>query len=70
MGLLDYKQVRIKHPLKEDLPICTSGGTGIGYSVNQIKNACKGAKVKAGLTANDVSGKRIKKWLKKNKAVS
>ena len=51
------------------VPFCTSGGTGIGGSVKNIKKVCKGAKVKTGLTANDVSDKKIKKWLKKNKAI-
>lgn len=54
---------------KTIIPFCTSGGTGIGDSVKNIKKVCKGAKVKKGLTANDVSDKRIKKWLKKNKVI-
>lgn len=54
---------------KTIIPFCTSGGTGIGDSVKYIKKVCKGAKVKKGLTANDVSDKRIKKWLRKNKAI-
>lgn len=54
---------------KTIIPFCTSGGTGIGGSVKNIRKICKGAKVKTGLTANDVSDKRIKKWLKKNKVI-
>ena len=54
---------------KTIIPFCTSGGTGIGSSVKNIKKVCKKAKVKAGLTANDVSDKQIRKWLKKNKVI-
>ena len=54
---------------KTIVPFCTSGGTGIGGSVKHIKKVCKGAKVKKGLTANDVSDKKIRKWLKKNKVI-
>lgn len=54
---------------KTIISFCTSGGTGIGGSVKNIKKVCKGAKVKKGLTANDVSDKKIKKWLKKNKVI-
>lgn len=54
---------------KTIIPFCTSGGPGIGGSVKNIKKVCKGAKVKKGLTANDVSDKKIKKWLKKNKVI-
>lgn len=54
---------------KTIVPFCTSGGTGIGGSVKNIKKVCKGIKVKKGLTANDVSDKKIKKWLKKNKVI-
>lgn len=54
---------------KTIVPFCTSGGTGIGGSVKNIKKVCKGTKVKKGLTANDVSDKKIKKWLKKNKVI-
>lgn len=54
---------------KTIIPFCTSGGTGIEGSVKNIKKVCKGAKVKKGLTANDVSDKKIKKWLKKNKVI-
>ncbi|MDE6760119.1 MAG: flavodoxin [Lachnospiraceae bacterium] len=54
---------------KTIIPFCTSGGTGIGDSVKNIKKVCKGAKVKTGLTANSVSDKRIREWLKKNKVI-
>lgn len=54
---------------KTIIPFCTSGGTGISGSVKNIRKACKGAKVKTGLTANNVSDKRIRKWLKKNKVI-
>lgn len=54
---------------KTIIPFCTSGGTGIGGSVKNIKKVCKGAKVKKGLTANDVGDRKIKKWLKKNKVI-
>ncbi len=54
---------------KTIVPFCTSGGTGIGGSVKNIIKVCKGAKVTKGLTANDVSDKKIRKWLKKNKVI-
>ncbi|MDE6851730.1 MAG: NAD(P)H-dependent oxidoreductase [Lachnospiraceae bacterium] len=54
---------------KTIIPFCTSGGTGIGGSVKNIKKICKNAKVKTGLTANDASDKKIRKWLKKNKVI-
>lgn len=54
---------------KTIIPFCTSGGTGIGGSVKNIKKVCKVAKVKKGLTANDVGDRKIKKWLKKNKVI-
>ena len=41
----------------------------MGDSVKNIKKLCKDTKVKKGLTANDVSDKRIRKWLKKNKVI-
>ena len=54
---------------KTIIPFCTSGGTGIGGSVKNIKKVCKDAKVKTGLTANDASDKKIRKWLEKNKVI-
>lgn len=54
---------------KTIIPFCTSGGTGIGGSVKNIKKVCKVAKVKKGLTANDVGDRKIKKWLKKYKVI-
>lgn len=52
---------------KTILPFCTSGGSDISASVKHIKKVCKKSVVKTGLTANDVSDKKISNWLKKNK---
>lgn len=54
---------------KTIIPFCTSGGTEISKSVKGIRKVCKKSKVKSGLTANDVSNKKLRKWLKKNKVI-
>ena len=51
---------------KDIVPFCTSGGSDISESVRHIRRACKASAVKKGLTANDVSNKRIRNWLEKN----
>lgn len=51
---------------KTVLPFCTSGGSDISASVKHIRRVCKKSTVKKGLTANDVSNKKISTWLKKN----
>jgi Hydrolases of the alpha/beta superfamily len=52
---------------KTVLPFCTSGGSDISASVKHIRRVCKKSTVKKGLTANDVSNKKISSWLKKNR---
>lgn len=52
---------------KTILPFCTSGGSNIRTSVKNIRNVCKDADVKTGLTANGVTNKKIRNWLDKNK---
>lgn len=51
---------------KKILPFCTSGGSDISESVKHIRRVCKKSTVKKGLTANDVSNKKIGSWLTKN----
>ena len=51
---------------KTILPFCTSGGSDISESVRHLRRVCKKSTVKRGLTANDVSDKRISNWLVKN----
>ena len=55
---------------KTVLPLCTNEGSGMGSSVQDIKKACPGAAVKAGLS---VTGSRaadskanVRKWLSAN----
>lgn len=54
---------------KKIIPVCTSGGSGVGGSVSSLKSSAPKAKWGSGLTANDVSNKKLKQWLKKNKVV-
>lgn len=51
---------------KKIVPFCTSGGSEISESMGHIRKTCKGASVKKGLTANEVSNRRLKKWLEKS----
>ena len=51
---------------KTILPFCTSGGSDISTSVKHIRKVCKKSTVKNGLTANEVSDKKLKSWLEKN----
>ncbi len=51
---------------KNIVPFCTSGGSNISESMRHIRKVCKGASVKKGLTANEISNKRLKKWLEKS----
>lgn len=43
------------------IPFCTSGSTGIGASVSDIREVCPNAEVLSGLRANDTSA--IAPWL-------
>lgn len=54
---------------KKIIPVCTSGGSGVGGSIDSLKASASKAKWGTGLTANDVSNKKLKQWLKKNKVV-
>ena len=55
---------------KNILPLCTNEGSGMGGSERDIRNTCKGAVVKTGLSLSGSSvgssGKQIEKWLKTN----
>ena len=55
---------------KTILPLCTNEGSGMGSSVQQIKNLAPGADVKKGLPVNGSSaanaGGAVKRWLADN----
>ena len=55
---------------KTILPLCTNEGSGMGSSVRDIKKACPGADVKAGLpiTGSDASNAagQVRQWLAGN----
>ena len=55
---------------KTILPLCTNEGSGMGGSEKDIKKACPGAAVKAGLPITgsraSESGADVKRWLKAN----
>ena len=55
---------------KTILPLCTNEGSGMGGSEKDIKKACPGAAVKAGLPITGSraaeSGADVKRWLKAN----
>ena len=55
---------------KTILPLCTNEGSGMGSSVRDIKKACPGADVKAGLpiTGSDASNAagQVRQWLAVN----
>ena len=55
---------------KTILPLCTNEGSGMGGSERDIRNICKGAEVKSGLSISGSSvgssGAQIEKWLKIN----
>ena len=55
---------------KTILPLCTNEGSGMGSSVRDIKKACPGADVKAGLpiTGSDASNaaSQVRQWLADN----
>lgn len=50
---------------KTVVPFCTSGGSGISGSIEDIKESAKGAKVVKGKDLTDLSYKSVKKWAKK-----
>lgn len=55
---------------KRILPLCTNEGSGMGGSERDLKKACPGAEVKAGLPVSgsraEESADAVKKWLSKN----
>ena len=55
---------------KTILPLCTNEGSGMGGSERDIRNTCKGAEVKHGLSISGSSvgssDAQIEKWLKTN----
>ena len=55
---------------KNILPLCTNEGSGMGGSERDIRNTCKGAEVKHGLSISGSSvgssDAQIEKWLKTN----
>lgn len=51
---------------KTILPFCTSGGSGIGESMSDIRRLSTGATVGTGLTANSLSRETISSWLSAN----
>ena len=55
---------------KTILPLCTNEGSGMGGSERDIRNTCKGAEVKPGLSISGSSvgssDAQIEKWLKTN----
>lgn len=58
---------------KTILPLCTNEGSGMGKSERDIQNACKGAKLRVGLsvTGSTAAGSKptVEKWLKNNNLI-
>ena len=56
---------------KTILPLCTNEGSGMGGSERDIKKACPGADVKAGLpitgSSAEGAGPNVERWLKANR---
>lgn len=54
---------------KNIIPFCTNEGSGMGGSERDIKNICKGANVKAGLSIHGAESEKaeskVEAWLKK-----
>ena len=50
---------------KKIVPFCTSGGSGISGSMDEIKESAKGAKVGEGKDLTGLSYKSVAKWAKK-----
>ncbi|MCD7918806.1 MAG: flavodoxin [Clostridiales bacterium] len=53
---------------KEVYPFCTSGMSGPEQAVEQLKSACRGANVHAGLRLNKCDEEKVGKWLGVNQA--
>ena len=48
---------------KTIIPFATSGGSGIGNTVEELKPSAKGAVIKEGTVLNRVSSDKLAKWL-------
>ena len=69
-GKMLLKKIKNLRAGKTIIPFCTNEGSGLGGSERDLKNLCKGATVKAGLSVHGAeaaeSESKVAAWAKKS----